>query len=166
MQETQQRNDHRLVSEVLGRYLRAADHRDPTTMAAVFWDDAVVDIYYSGAGKDEQLATIQGAAAIGAAVANGMAPHPPLGWSHHTSVNPIITVEGDDATYDAQFIVYSVRGLERPATGWPAGSVGAQGTITPIESGYVQTTLQRRAGAWRILHHVIKHDLPYAFPEG
>jgi len=159
-------DDHRLVAEVLARYLHAADHRDPETMAAVFWDEGVVEIYYSGTGEHELLATVAGAEAIGGAVASGMAPHPPLGWSHHTTLNPIITVDGDDATFDAQFIVYNVRGLAKPATGWPTGAFGAQGSITPIESGYVLSTLRRRDGAWRILRHVIKHDLPYAFPEG
>lgn len=163
---SRQQDDHRLVAEVLARYLRAADHRDPATMAAVFWDEGVVEIYYSGDGEHELLATVAGPNAIGGAVASGMAPHPPLGWSHHTTLNPIITVDGDDATFDAQFIVYNVRGLAKPATGWPADAFGAQGSIIPIESGYVLSTLRRRDGEWRILHHVIKHDLPYAFPEG
>lgn len=162
------RDDHRLVAEVIGRYLRAADHRDPATMSAVFWPDAITSIYYSGAGHDELLAELAGAEAIGTAVATGMAAHPPLGWSHHTTVNPIITVDGDHAVYDAQFLVYSVRGLAKPKDGWPEGAAGAQGTVTPIESGYFISALQRRddgaGGQWRIQRHVIKHDLPYAFP--
>jgi hypothetical protein len=94
-----------------------------------------------------------------------MAPHPKSGWSHHTMVNPIVEIDGDTADYDAQFLVYSVRGLARPADGWPAGTSGAQGSITPIESGYVRTELRRQDGEWRIQRHVIKHDLPYVFPE-
>jgi hypothetical protein len=158
-------DDHRLVAEVLGRYMRAADHRDPVSMAAVFWPDGVVTVYYSGAGRDELLGEMAGAGAIGAAVEAGMVPHPELGWSHHTTLNPIITVDGDTAEYDAQFLVFSVRGLARPADGWPMGTVGAQGTITPIESGYMRSSLRRRDGEWRIERHVIKHDLPYVFPE-
>ncbi|WP_019926807.1 nuclear transport factor 2 family protein [Nocardia sp. BMG111209] len=157
-------DDHRLVAEVIARYVRAADHRDPVTMAAVFWDDAVVEIYYSGAGQHELLARLTGVETIAAAIATGMAPHPELGWSHHTSLNPIVTVDGDDAVYDSQFLVYNVLGRARPSAGWPAGSVGAQGTIVPVESGYLESTLRRRAGRWRIAKQIIKHDLPYAFP--
>ncbi|MGC4991938.1 nuclear transport factor 2 family protein [Nocardia salmonicida] len=163
--ESSKTDDRRDVAEVLARYLRAADHRDPTTMAALFWDDAEVQIYYSGAGHHELLGAITGSEAIGAAVASGMAPHPDLGWSHHTTSDPIVTVDGDSAVFDAQFLVYRVQGLPRPAAGWPAGAMGAQGSIVPIESGYVLSTLQRRADQWRILSHAIKHDLPYAFPQ-
>ncbi|MFI9381394.1 nuclear transport factor 2 family protein [Kutzneria sp. NPDC052558] len=156
--------DYQLVNEVLARYLRAADHRDPKSMAAVFWPDATVHVYYSGAGSDELLGAMEGADAIGAAVENGMVPHPDLGWSHHTTVNPIVTIDGDAAEYDAQFLVYSALGIARPADGWPEGTSGSQGSITPIESGYVTTSLRRRDGEWRIQRHVIKHDLLYVFP--
>ncbi len=134
-------------------------------MADVFWNDATVHVYYSGAGQDELLGAMAGSDNIGAAVENGMAPHPKLGWSHHTMVNPIVEIDGDTADYDAQFLVYSVRGVARPANGWPAGTEGAQGSITLIESGYVRTELRRQDGEWRIQRHVIKHDLPYVFPE-
>lgn len=161
-------NDYRLIAEVVARYLRAADRRDSTAMSAVFWADATTSVYYSGRGTDELLAGLIGAQNIGAAVVTGMAAHPALGSSHHTTLNPIVTVRGDEATYDAQFIVYSVRGRAKPVNGWPAGTVGAQGTITPIESGYFTSTLRRRSEGnspeWRIQHHVIRHDLPYAFP--
>lgn len=157
-------DDHRLVGEVCARYLRAADHRDPARMAALFTDEATVEIYYSGAGADELLAELRGAQVIGEAVASGMVPHPPLGWSHHTTTDHIVTVHGDEATFDAQFVVYSVLGLPKPAHGWPHGAVGAQGSIRPIESGYIQSQLARTSHGWKITRHVIKHDLPYAFP--
>ncbi|CAO5250961.1 nuclear transport factor 2 family protein [Frankia sp. AgKG'84/4] len=109
---------------------------------------------------------MRGAAAIGQAVAGLMAPHPPRGWSHHTTFNPIVAVEGDTATIDVQFVVYNVVGRAEPEGGWPADAVGAQGTITPIESGYNRSTLRRLEGRWLIAEHVISHDLPYAFPRG
>jgi ketosteroid isomerase-like protein len=157
-------DDHRLVSEVLARYLRAADHRDPARMAELFTDEAVTQIFYAGDGTSTLLAELHGARAIGDAVASGMAAHPPLGWSHHTTSDHIVTVEGDTAVLDAQFLVYSVRGLPRPESGWPDGATGAQGSIQPIESGYLESHLDRTPDGWRIAHHVIKHDLPYAFP--
>jgi len=134
-------------------------------MAAVFWPDAVCRVYYSGAGQHELIGEMSGGDNIANAVATGMVPHPELGWSHHTVLNPIITVDGDTAVFDAQFLVYSVRGSARPANGWPAGAVGAQGTITPIESGYYLSTLRCEDGEWRIREHVVKHNMPYVFPE-
>ena len=79
--------------------------------------------------------------------------------------DPIIEVDGERATVDAQFIVYNVVGAEKPAGGWPESTVGIQGTITPIESGYFRSTLARNNdGAWRIAEHRIDHDMPFAPP--
>jgi ketosteroid isomerase-like protein len=158
-------DDERRIEEVVARYVRAVDHRDPATMADIFIDDALVEIFCYGEGELEPLGQVQGADNIGKAVAGLMAPHPPRGWSHHTTLNPIIAVTGDTATYDAQFLVYNVLADKRPDEGWPAGASGAQGAITPpIESGYWYTTLARTDGHWKIAKHIIKHDLPYAFP--
>lgn len=155
---------YRLIQEVFAHYVRAADYRDPQRMSALFAPEATVRIYYRGAGELELLAELTGAATIGAAVAAGMAPHPPLGWSHHTLLNPIVTLEGDQGAFDAQFIVYNAHGLARPAEGWPPSAFGAQGTIVPIECGYARVQLQRDRTRWLITELVIEHDLPYAFP--
>ncbi|AXI78785.1 nuclear transport factor 2 family protein [Peterkaempfera bronchialis] len=157
-------DDERAVAQVLARYVRAADHRDGAAMSALFVEDAVVEIYYSNGGTREKLAEITGAEAIGNAVAGMMVPHPPRGWSHHTTQDHLVEVDGDEAALDAQFVVFSIQGDERPADGWPAGAFGAQGTITPIESGYYQPRLRRVDGAWRIVHHTILLDQPMAFP--
>jgi hypothetical protein len=93
-----------------------------------------------------------------------MTAHPPLGWSHHTTHDHIIDIYGDEATIDAQFVVFSTVGRARPDDGWPPNASGAQGTITPIESGYYQPRLTRVDGAWKIAHHTIILDLPMAFP--
>ena len=158
-------DDERRIEEVAARYVRAVDHRDPATLAEIFDEDAVVDVFCYGEDGLELLGQVQGADTIGKAVAGLMAPHPPRGWSHHTTLNPIIKVTGDTATYDAQFLVYNVVADKRPEQGWPAGAFGAQGKITPpIESGYWYTTLARIGGEWKIAKHIIKHDLPYVFP--
>ncbi|CAO5250686.1 nuclear transport factor 2 family protein [Frankia sp. AgKG'84/4] len=158
------RSAERQVEEVVAAYVRAADRRDGSAMSGLFTEDAVVEIYYTGSGGRDPLGSVRGAAAIGQAVAGLMAPHPPRGWSHHTTFNPIIAVDGDTATIDVQFLVYNVVGRAEPAGGWPPGAVGAQGSITPIESGYNRSTLRRVNGKWLIAEHVISHDLPYAFP--
>ncbi|MDT5255618.1 MAG: hypothetical protein QOD10_698 [Mycobacterium sp.] len=157
-------SDRRDVQEVLARYVRAADHRDGGAMASLFVEDAVVEIYYNNAGVPEKIAELNGALAIGAAVAGLMKPHPPRGWSHHTTHDHIINVDGDQADIDAHFIVFNTVGDLRPDDGWPAGASGAQGTITPIESGYYRPRLQRVDGTWKIVHHEVVHDHPMAFP--
>ncbi|NML76963.1 nuclear transport factor 2 family protein [Rhizobium sp. S-51] len=156
-------SDRSDVIEVLSRYVRAADHRDPVAMAALFLPDAVVEIFHGIGGALTKLGELAGAETIGGAVRNMMAPHPARGWSHHTTFDHIVTINGDDASIDAQFIVYNTVGHRLPDAGWPAGVNGAQGSITPVESGYYRPVLGRVDGSWRIAHHVIVHDLPMAF---
>ncbi|CAO5186135.1 SnoaL-like domain protein [Frankia sp. AiPs1] len=158
------KSPEREISEVTARYVRAADHRDGDAMAALFTDDAVVDVYYAHDGVRAPLGSVRGAAAIGQAVAGLMAPHPPRGWSHHTTFNHLVDVDDDTATNDAQFLVYNVVGTAEPDGGWPAGVFGAQGTITPIESGYTRSRLRRVDGRWLITSMEISHDLPYVLP--
>jgi ketosteroid isomerase-like protein len=157
-------SEEREVQQVLARYVRAADHRDGQALAALFTADAKAEVFYNRAGVPEKIAELSGAEAIGAAVAGLMAPHPPLGWSHHTTHDHIIEVEGDEATLDAQFVVFNTVGFERPVSGWPEGASGAQGTVTPIESGYYRPNLRRVDGKWKIVHHTIVLDQPMAFP--
>ena len=74
------------------------------------------------------------------------------------------SINGDDATLDAQFVVFEVRGKERPAAGWPEGASGAQGTAQPIEAGYYRPILRRVDGVWTITTLRIVHSIPMAFP--
>jgi len=80
----------------------------------------------------------------------------------------LVDIDGDRATVDAQFMVFSILGDAKPASswpasGWPAGAVGAMGTITPIESGYYNQKLVRVGGQWLIESLQIRHNLPMAF---
>ncbi len=77
--------------------------------------------------------------------------------------DPIIEVKGDIGTLDAQFVVFNIVGVQRPAGGWPAGASGAQGTITPIESGYYRPILKKVDGRWMMAHHRIYLDPPDGF---
>ena len=91
------------ITEIVSRYTRAADRRDGAAMAALFETDAVSEIYLHGpAGVDdrEPLGKLTGAEQIEAAVTNAMAPHPPLGWSHHTTYDHLLTVNGDEASIE------------------------------------------------------------------
>jgi hypothetical protein len=156
-------SEQREIQEVLARYVRAADQRDGAAMGSVFLPDGKVEIYDNTSGTPERLGEIVGRDAIGAAVSTMMKPHPPRGWSHHTTHDPIIDVSGDEGTIDVQFVVFNVVGTEKPYGGWPSGASGAQGTITPIESGYYRPTLKKVDGRWMIALHRIYLDLPVAF---
>jgi hypothetical protein len=154
------------IRNVVSRYTRAADQRDGETMAKLYEDDAVVEIHYHGPeGIDggELLGTLSGGAQIAAAMSTAMAPHPPLGWSHHTTYDHIVSVDGDEASIETQFITFNVVGCRKPDDGWPTGTFGAQGTIKPIESGYYRFAFHRTDGVWRISHLDIIHDIPYVF---
>jgi SnoaL-like domain len=154
------------IKKIVSRYTRAADRRDGAAMAALFETDAASEIYLHGPGGPddrELLGKLTGAEQIGAAVTDAMAPHPPLGWSHHTTYDHLVSVNGDEANIETQFITFNVLGAAKPEGGWPAGTFGAQGTITPIESGYYRFSFRRTDGTWRISHQEVIHDIPYAF---
>lgn len=159
-------SDALAVREVMARYVRAADHRDPEAMAGLFTEEGRVEILYDKDGGETLLGVLDGREAIADAVRHMMAPHAPRAWSHHTTHDAIVEIDGDRATLDAQFIVFSVQGAQEPSSGWPAGAFGAQGTITPIESGYYRPELRKTEEGWRITRLRILHDLPMAFPRG
>ena len=156
--------NERAVQQVLAKYVRGSDARDCAAVAAQFAPNGRVEIFYSNSGKLEPLGELVGQDAIACAVSDMMRPHPPRGWSHHTTHDHIIEISGDEARMDAQFIVFSVVGKERPSNGWPEGATGAQGTVTPIESGYYHPTLRRIDGVWKFETLRIVLDMPLAFP--
>jgi uncharacterized protein (TIGR02246 family) len=156
-------SDERAVQQVLARYVRATDRRDGQAVAALFTEGGTVQIFHKGIAQPEALGKLVGREAIANAVSNMMQPHPRDGWSHHTTHDTIIEVNGDSATLDAQFVVFKVVGTEKPDDGWPVGTFGAQGTITPIESGYYRPSLVRVEGRWLIESLNIYLDLPMVF---
>ncbi|WP_397451345.1 nuclear transport factor 2 family protein [Pseudomonas sp. NA-150] len=151
------------VQQVLAHYVRAHDQRDGVAMAALFTPQGRVDILYNNAGKLEPMGELVGRETIANAVAHMMKPHPARGWSHNATDGLLIDIDGDHATVDAQFMVFNIVGAARPDTGWPQGATGAQGTITPIESGYYRQSLVRVNGQWLIEALRIIHNLPMAF---
>lgn len=156
-------SDERAIQQVFARYTRAVDYRDGAATSALFLPDGKVEIFLNNAGAPEVIGELVGRDAIGAAMTGMMKPHPPRGWSHHTTHDPIIDVHGDTGTLDVQFVVFNVIGAEKPEAGWPAGASGAQGTITPIESGYYRPILKNVDGRWMLAHLRIYHDLPMVF---
>jgi hypothetical protein len=162
------------IRQIISRYTRAADRRDGEALAQLFEVDAVVEVHYHrGPDGDELLGTLSGGARIAAAMSTAMAPHPPLGWSHHTTYDHLVSIDGDEASIETQFITFDVVGIPKPeggwpvgtfgAGGWPVGTFGAQGAIKPIESGYCRFAFRRTDGVWRIRHLGVSHDIPYVF---
>jgi uncharacterized protein (TIGR02246 family) len=156
-------SDERAVQQVLARYVRATDRRDGQALSALFTESGTVQIFHKGIVQPVALGELVGREAIANAVSNMMKPHPKNGWSHHTTHDTIIEVNGDAATLDAQFVVFSAVGAEKSEDGWPVGTFGAQGNITPIESGYYRPSLVRVEGRWLIESLKIYLDLPMAF---
>src|SRR5437899_1426436 len=39
-------------------------------------------------------------------MSTAMVPHPPLGWSHHTTHDHLVSVDGDKASIDTQLITF------------------------------------------------------------
>jgi hypothetical protein len=158
-------SDELAVQQVLSRYVRAHDRRDGTAMRALFTPQARVTIFYNNNpdGEPELIGELAGREAIAQATTQMMKPHPPRGWSHNATDGLLIDIQGDRATVDAQFMVFTILGDEKPASGWPAGATGAMGAITPIESGYYTQKLVRVKGQWLIEALQVRHNIPFAF---
>lgn len=154
----------RSVQQVLAQYTRAVDALDGETLSRLFKVDGRVEVYYVNAGVPEQLFILSGRDEISNAISNLMKPHPPGGWSHHTTHDHLISVREETATIDAQFIRFDSLAASKPDTGWPSGTVGLMGTVTPTESGYYRATMQLLGGEWKISIHRIYHDLVFVLP--
>ena len=158
-------SDEQDVQQVLAHYVRAHDRRDGAAMGALFTPEARVTIFYNNNpdGKPELIGELAGREAIAHATTHMMKPHPPRGWSHNATDGLLINIDGDQATIDAQFMVFTILGDAKPASGWPSGATGAMGTITPIESGYYTQNLVRVNRQWLIESLQVLHNLPFAF---
>ena len=158
-------SDELAVQQVLARYVRAHDRRDGAAMAALFTPEARVTIFdnKNPYGEPELLGELVGRESIAQATTHMMKPHPPRGWSHNATDGLLIDIDGDRATVDAQFMVFTILADAKPPSGWPAGAAGAMGTITPIESGYYTQKLIRMDGQWLIESLQVRHNLPFAF---
>lgn len=160
-----QMSSERAIQQVLAQYVRAADKQDGDMLSNLFTEDGTVEIYDFNAGNPNLLFTLNGKNEIANAISNLMKPHPKKGWSHHTTHDHIIAVNENDAEMDAQFIRFDSVGATKPENGWPSGTIGLMGSVTPTESGYYKPSLKRIEGEWKIVTHRIYHDLTFAFPE-
>ena len=157
-------SDERDVREVMARYVRAIDRRESAALTGMFMPDGCIEIFHNQGGVPVPIGKIEGSARIGRTSAEMMQPHPPRGWSHHTTHDAIVSIHGAKATIDLQFVVYNTVGDEVPSQGWPEGAKGAQGKISAVDAGYYHANLKRLAGGWKIAALRITHDLPQAMP--
>lgn len=162
--EGHQMSPERAVRQILAQYTRAADALDGIAMSNLFTPDGKVEIYSFNGGKPLPLFSLSGKAEIANAISNLMKPHPERGWSHHTTHDHIISINGDEASIDAQFIRFDSVGTARPENGWPTGTLGLMGSVTATESGYYKPSLKKIDGEWKITTQRIYHDLTFAIP--
>ncbi|MBI4984634.1 MAG: nuclear transport factor 2 family protein [Rhodocyclales bacterium] len=149
------------VSQVLARYVRAADRRDSEAVERLFVENGAVEMRWFNSGAPQPIGRLEGRKKIAWAVANMIPPHTQRGNSHHSSMDHIVTINGDRAELDAQFVLYRTVSAARPETGWPPGTSGNQGTIRADNAGYYRLKLVRVDGDWRIAEMIIDHDLPF-----
>jgi hypothetical protein len=156
------------VQQVLSQYVRDTDHRDGTDLSKLFTPQGTVDIMAKNATGNYQPvgSPLVGRAAIANAVTNLQTPVGGLTSQLHATSDPLVEVHGNTAHLNVEFLTYDIQGATEPATGWPAGTAGAQGTIKPIEVGYYDATFQRVGGSWEISDLRILHDLPVVIPQG
>ncbi|MEO6315253.1 MAG: nuclear transport factor 2 family protein [Chitinophagaceae bacterium] len=152
----------RAVQQVLAKYVRAADRLDAVAICNLFVAGGKVEVSYANDGKQELIFVLTGHAEISHGISDIMRPHPPGGWSQHTTFDPIIEVSGEYATCDVQFIRFDTLGNDQATAGWPGVTKGVAEAILPTESGYYQSILQKKADDWKIANLKIFHELPFA----
>lgn len=156
-------SSERAIQQNLAQYVRAADALDGKTISNLFIIEGKIEIYDFNSGNPIILFTLNGKEEIANAISSLMKAHPKKGWSHHTTHDHIITVNGETAEMDAQFIRFDSVGAIVPENGWPTGTVGLMGTVMPTETGYYKPSLIKVNGDWKITTHRIYHDLTFAF---
>jgi hypothetical protein len=91
-----------------------------------------------------------------------MKPHPPRGWDHNATDGLLVDIDGDRATVDAQFVVFSILGDAKPASGLAGGRGGCDGHDHADRVRLLQK-LVHVDGQWLIESLQVRHNLPFAF---
>ena len=157
-------SDERQIQRLLANYVRAADNRDSAAQAAHFAPGAITEMFSRVDGVQTLVNRLTSPEEVAWATEKVLAPHPAGGRSHHTTSDHIIDVSGDEGHISAQFIVFETVAATSPEDGWPVGVRGVQGTVRPSESGFYESDVRRIDGEWRIVHHRIILDMPFALP--
>src|SRR6266536_4562350 len=123
--------DQQEIHDVVIRYCRGVDRRDPDLILGAFHADGTVDL---GAGHTP-------AAELARNIARSAVPRP---YTHFVG-NQLIEVDGDRALAETYFISFQQRERE-----------GRHFTRT--RAGRHVDRMQRRAGRWRIAHRTVVDD--------
>lgn len=124
--------DRAQIIDALHRYAYHFDRNEPEAAAAVFAEDAVVDY-------GPEVANIEGREALAATMAIGLA-ETFAATSHHIT-NPMVTVDGDDAT-----LIAYVYAWHRYVDGSPDGHLWGQ----------YHAKLRRTPQGWSVFEMVLK----------
>lgn len=123
--------DQQEIHDLLARYCRGVDRRDPALIVDVFHDD----------GTDDHGAGIATAAELAHSIVASPVPRPYM----HFQGNQLIEVDGDVARAETYFLSFQQR--ERDGR-----------MYTRTRAGRYIDRLERREGRWRIAHRMVVDD--------
>jgi SnoaL-like domain len=139
-----------VIENLVARYVRNVDAQRHAAQAELFAEDAVVRVLAdTGAGEALLHGPIIGGSAVAKASAALRKPHPLGRRSRHCTTDRLVSIDGEHATLDAQFVVFRT---ERS----PLGEVQS----TPVETGEYRFRFRRGRGGWLISAFDIIIDAP------
>jgi SnoaL-like domain len=138
------------ISNLVARYVRNVDSQNHAAQAELFSDDAVVRVL-ADTGEGEALlhGPIVGGAAVAKASAALRAQRPPGRRSRHCTTDRLVSIDRENATVEAQFVVFRTERL----------SSGEVHSIA-IETGEYRFRFRHGEGAWLICGFDVVIDAP------
>lgn len=130
--------DRQAIHDVIVRYCRGVDRRDPDLVLAAFHDDAIDNHFGEVLPFREAIGTLK-------AARSGGSP-PSKTTSMHNICNVLIEVDGDIARCESYVIVM----VRIPQEG---------GAIDWMHAGRYVDRFERRNGEWRIAYRTVVYDL-------
>lgn len=136
--------DREAICDLLLRYCRGVDRRDPAMLERIYWPDAVDDHVHVRLSGPDYVAHVLRATAD-------------MRTAHHLT-NILITFDDPDvARSEAYFL-----GLhEMPGEGAESGSL-----MFVMLSGRYLDRMERRNGEWRIAYRTLVFDMQQTLPAG
>lgn len=142
------------MQEVLSRLLTARERGDPADVAALFVEQAVLEIVSCSGNEDPfPLVTLSGAEAIGQALTSQPERSSHI-WAHHSTNDHVVRAQGDFGRVDAQFLLVGVVSVSGSA-GQPTAPA-----LETIEAGSYHADLRRTPGGWKIWRLRISQNWP------
>lgn len=96
--------DRLAIRELIDAYAHDADRKQSAAQAALFTDDAVVEVYMSEPGKDSQpVQVLRGREAIQAGFGDALKPYP---VTMHFNGQSTVQIDGDQATNESYTLAH------------------------------------------------------------